>query len=174
MKSLFTFLLIMMTVSVSFSIPQIGFTQDEVSLEVIQADQSIIEVEQKTPSVTSEVKAEIPEGDPIASLVKLITDWKSMSPIALGIALVILLVQISKAGWIESLFKLFGWSHVLEWKRAIVTISGVVYGVLYLINTGSHWLSALAVAVLSSGGAVAIYEAIKPLFPNKKKTEVIV
>lgn len=97
-----------------------------------------------------------------------------MSPIAIGILLIMFVAQASKSGWLESLFGMFGWKNALEWKRTIISITGVLYGIFYLINTGSQ-ASAAVVAILSAGGAVALFEAGKGIYyliGGKKKAKV--
>lgn len=102
------------------------------------------------------------EGDPTLTLVKLITDWKAMSPIATGAMVILLLVQLLKTSLLGQFFP------SIEWKRFFITFLGIAYGVVYLVSTGTPWVTAAVVGLLSSGGAVAIYEALKPLLGKKK------
>ena len=98
-------------------------------------------------------EASVPEGDPLASLIALISNFKAMSPIAIGIGVVTIAVQALKAFVGES----------FKYKRLSVTVLGVVYGVLVSVSNGMGILEALVLGLLTSGGAVAIYEAIKGL-----------
>lgn len=175
MKSLFLAMIVSLTLFAGLNFTTVESQNHdhlEFSLEPIQKSyaQDSIEVDpvaeasQENPSQpVIKASLEIPEGDPAASLVKLVTDWKKMSPVAIGILLILFVGQASKSGWIESLFGMFGWKNALEWKRTIITVTGVLYGIFYLISTGSQ-TSAAIVAILSAGGAVALFEAGKGIY----------
>lgn len=178
-----TFALVMLfALSISLPFTSVGlfaYAQDEISIDQNEIIESAYIVKLDPITVqANQVKAEFPqapEGNPQETLTLLIKDWRNLSPIAIGILFVLFMVQASKAGWVETVFNFFGWKHVLEWKRFIVTFFGFIYGLLFLISTGSSYLNATVVFILSSGGAVALYEGAKPLlkvlFPrlfNKK------
>jgi hypothetical protein len=98
-----------------------------------------------------------PDGDPLQSLLALFMNWKAMGPLAIGSAFIVAAVQALK--------KLF---PEFPYKRGIVTVLGVAYGVLTAVTQGMGLGAALIAALLTSGGAVAIYEALKPLFSKLK------
>lgn len=179
-KSLFA---LMMVLTFSFmSLPSTLFqvesvyAQEEVSAaEPVEISVAAPEaqVEQPAPEVKKELP-QIPEGDPLATLWKLVTDWKTASPVALGILFVMFIAQLSKAGWIESIFAMLKWENALEWKRAIITLTSIVYGFLFYLQNGSAW-SASLLAVISAVGAVGIYEGFKGLYyliSGKKKAKL--
>ena len=95
---------------------------------------------------------EVPEGDPLAALLDLITNWKALSPIGLGSGIIVVVVQ--------SLRKFLPSSNI---RRAIVVVLGVVWAVLQGLLNGMGALDMIVMVLLTSGGAVLIYEAaIKP------------
>lgn len=100
----------------------------------------------------------VPEGDPLQSLIGLISQWSTLSPIALGISVIVVLVQAAKAFLGES----------FKFKRIIITGLGVAYGVGVSLQNGMPIFDALILGLLTSGGAVAIYEALKPLLKTLK------
>lgn len=150
------FVLSLMLVALSFGFK--SFAQEpaleEVSTELVQ--------EQTQPQIIVLDSVEVPEVDPAKAIVELVTNWKTMSPVAIGSMIILILVQILKSSLFGQFFK-----H-LEWKRLLITILGVIYGILYLVSTGTSWLSAAVIGLISAGGAVAIYEAVKPLLEKKK------
>lgn len=87
-------------------------------------------------------------------LLNLITNYKTMGPIGIGIAAVILLTAAISAFVGEG-----------AWKRLIVTILSVAYSVMLPLFDQSMTLGAVLVAVLiTAGGAVAIFEAAKGVY----------
>lgn len=101
---------------------------------------------------------EVPEGDPTQSLLALILSWKSLGGVGIASGLISVVVQ--------SLRKFLPSSGV---KKAVVVTLGVVYAVLQMVLGGGGIMDALVTVLLTSGGAVAIYEwAIKPLFPKQE------
>lgn len=144
---------------IAISEKQMAFAQESVDQEY--------QIQESLPSqevVLDSVKVEAPapaEGDPIVTISELIKNWKSMSPVAIGAAIILILVQLLKSSFFGQFF------NNLVVKRAFITVLGVAYGVVYLISAGTDVVTALVVGLLASGGAVAIYEAIKPLISKK-------
>lgn len=129
------------------------------------AQEPQVEVGEVTEAPKPAQSVELPapaEGDPTLTLIKLVTEWKAMSPVAIGAMVILLLIQLLKSSFFGGFFK------SLEWKRFFITFLGIAYGVVYLISSGTPWLHALVVGLLSSGGAVAIYQALKPILDKKK------
>lgn len=101
----------------------------------------------------------VPEGDPLAALLNLILNFKAMSPLVIGSAVVTILVQ--------SLKKFLPSGNVV---RAVVTGLSVIWAVLQSLIGGLSILDASVMVFLTMGGAVAIYEfAIKPFLPASPK-----
>ncbi len=96
-----------------------------------------------------------PEVDPLATILALFQNWAAMSPLVLGSTLIALTVQ---------LLKMFVGDF--EYKRIVIAGLGVVYGVITALLGGYSVFDALVAALITSGGAVAMYEAIKPLLPK--------
>jgi type IV secretory pathway VirB2 component (pilin) len=97
----------------------------------------------------------VPDGDPLQTLLQLIANWKASSPIAIGMGIIVFVVQAMK--------KFLG---DFKFKRAIVTVLGVAYSVLVAIVNGLSPAEAAVMVLFVSGGAVALYEAIKPLLSS--------
>ncbi len=99
----------------------------------------------------------VPDADPFQLLLQLVTNFKAMGPLAIGAAIITLLVQVLK--------KFVG---DFPYKRAVVASLGVVYGVVLAMLQGLGVLEALVTALFVSGGAVAIYEGLKPVMAKLK------
>lgn len=104
--------------------------------------------------------AEVPEGDAFQSLLALILNWNSLAPLAIGSGLIVILVQAMK--------QFVGDGFI--YKRTLVVFLGVVYSVLLSMQQGLGLVESLVVALITSGGAVAIYEALKPLLGKVSST----
>lgn len=92
----------------------------------------------------------VPDVDPLAQLLLLIRDWKAMGPLALGMGVVILLVQGVKR-----------FAPGFKYSRLAVTVMSCLYGIGLAVMGGSTWLEASISVLIVGGGAVAIYEAFK-------------
>lgn len=92
----------------------------------------------------------IPDGDPLSSLLALIMNWKAAGPIALASSVVVVLVQVLKSSL-----------GSFQYKRLAVVILSCAYGVLQGITSGLSLFQALVLALVTSGGAIALYESIK-------------
>ena len=108
-------------------------------------------------------EASVPLDQAFKELIALVSNYKAMSPIALSISIVLLLVSVLKTDLVGGFFK--NQSSLV--KRLIITVLGQVAGVLTMVSTGIVWHQAVIVGLISSGGAVAIYEAYKVAFPKK-------
>ena len=97
-------------------------------------------------------------------LLELVTDYKTMGPLGMGMTAVLLTVWLLKTKFLGSIFKALS-SPV---KRVVVVVLGQVYGLLYMVQSGMGWGEAAISGIFMAGGAMAIYEAIKPLLPSKK------
>ena len=95
----------------------------------------------------------VPDVEPIAQLLSLSSGWNSMSPIAIGSVLVVLAMSIIK--------KFVG--EDMKWKRLVVALLSSAYAVLLSLTMGLGVLPAIVAALVTGGGAMAIYEAYKGL-----------
>ena len=101
---------------------------------------------------------EVPPGDPLQSLLALIMNWKASTPIVIGIGLISVIVQSLKAFLPSSAVR-----------KAVVVALGVAYALLQAVIGGIGWMEAAVMILLTSGGAVALYEwVIKPLLGKKE------
>lgn len=96
-----------------------------------------------------------PEQDIGAILLQLATNYKSLSPLALGVLGVNLVLGILKSDAFGNVFKKL--DPLL--KMLIITILGQVVGILTQITAGKSVAQAIVFGLVTSGGAVAIYEA---------------
>lgn len=92
----------------------------------------------------------VPEGDPLASLLNLVLNWKAAGPIAIASSLVVVLVQLLK-----------NYAGAFEYKRTAVVALSCIYGVLQALVSGLGLVEAIVLALVTSGGAMALYESIK-------------
>lgn len=94
-----------------------------------------------------------PEVEPFSALMSLIMQWKTIGPLAGGAMGIAIAVQLLKQ-FVGDAF---------QYKRLAVTALGVIYGVVLAMSKGMGAVEAIVTALLVSGGAVAIYEAVKPV-----------
>jgi len=94
----------------------------------------------------------VPEGDVAAILLSLATNWKALGVMGIISALTLVSVQVIKK-FVPEDFK---------WKRLIVLGVSIAYSILSgVLVPGSNVVSVIITVFLSSGGAVALYEALK-------------
>lgn len=107
----------------------------------------------------------VPESGDIAASINILLNAKALGAIGLGAAIILIVVQFLKSSLFDQIFK----SLDPKYKRLLITLLGVVYGVLYLIVSGKSGAEAIMVGLFSSGGAVAIFEAIAPFLKKNDK-----
>jgi len=103
----------------------------------------------------------VPDAEVSKELLNLFMNFKTLGPVGIGMSVVVVLTQLSKTEIFGKIFK------KMEYKRLFVTVIGQIYGMLFMVQSGSSWLNAAFIGLLSSGGAVAIWEAVKPLVEKK-------
>jgi len=102
---------------------------------------------------------EVPQVDPFAALMDLITQWSALSPVLIGSSIITILVQLSKQ---------FIKGDNPAFKKGLILGLGILYAIFQSVSGGLGWLPSLGLVLLTSGGAVAIYEwIVKPLLPKK-------
>lgn len=92
----------------------------------------------------------VPDMDPVASVLALLSNWKSSAPLVLGMGIVSLAVQVLKK-----------FAPEFKYKRFLVTALSCAYGVILGVSQGMPPLSVILAVLVTGGGAVAIYEAFK-------------
>ena len=94
----------------------------------------------------------VPEGDVAAILLSIATNWKALGVIGVISAVTLVSVQAIKK-FVPDEFK---------WKRLIVLCVSIVYSILSgVLLPGSNVVSVIITVFLTSGGAMALYEALK-------------
>ncbi len=95
----------------------------------------------------------------IEQLVYIITNYKVAGTLGTIVMAIILMVNILKSSVFNNVFQKL--DPII--KRAAVTVLGVSITLLTLKLQGLGWFESIVTALFTTGGAVAIYEAIKPL-----------
>jgi hypothetical protein len=94
----------------------------------------------------------VPEADITALLLKIATDYKSLGLIG-GLSVAILLTVQAIKAWVDNEWK---------YKRLLTLAVSIIYSILAgLIVPGSNAATVIVSVFISSGGAVALYEALK-------------
>ena len=78
-------------------------------------------------------------------------------------AIINIIVLILKSNWCHGWF---GKRSALV-KRILIIVLGQVFAILTAIIGGTSWTDAIISGLISSGGAMAIWEVIKPIFVKK-------
>jgi hypothetical protein len=107
----------------------------------------------------------VPIKDVFEMIAQLVNNWRSLSTLGLISSVIVLVMQILKTEIMGGL--LLKASPFL--KRLLITVFGQVAGVIVAVSGGLTWVEAIVTGLITSGGAVAIYEAIKPFFSKKLK-----
>lgn len=99
------------------------------------------------------VPPEIPDVDPIAALVELVKNFKDLGTLPLAMSVIVIAVQVIKKYFINS-----------KYAFLLVTVLSLAYGGAHAMVNGAGLSSALVLVLITQGGAIAIYEAIKALW----------
>lgn len=103
-------------------------------------------------SAFAQVEFPIPDGDITALLLKLATDYKTLGLMG-SLAIVTLLTVQAIKSWVDETWK---------YKRLTVLGVSIAYSVIAgLVVPGSNAVTVVVSVFVSSGGAVALYEALK-------------
>lgn len=93
----------------------------------------------------------VPDVNALEKLGELVLNWSTMSDLSKGVLFVLILVQVLKQ------------SVDFPYKRLAVVFLSILYGAGQLILGGESALSATMAVLVSGGGAIALYEALKPI-----------
>ena len=93
----------------------------------------------------------VPDGDALQALLSLIANWKGAQPLAIGAMVIVAIVQGLKQFLPD-----------FKYKRITVTCLGILYGIFLGLQQGMGIAEVVVASLFVSGGAVAIYEALKP------------
>lgn len=98
--------------------------------------------------------APVPEVDLFAKLSELLMSWSSLGSLSKGVLIILILTQIIKQ------------MTDFEYKRLLVVILSVIYGVFQLMIGDTSFGSAVVITLISGGGAVALYVVCKPFLKS--------
>ena len=115
------------------------------------------------PEATAPAEEIVPLDEAINATVALVKDYKSMGKLGAAIALLNLLIMLLKTQLLGAWFSKKG----PKTKRLLLVVFGQAMGILLAVEGGMGPLSAVIAGLITSGGAMAIYEAYKAAF---KKT----
>ena len=95
----------------------------------------------------------------INQLVYVVTNWKLAGTVGAIAMVIIVIVNMLQSPSLDKVFEKLGSIG----KRALITVLGVGLSILLYKLSGVTWVDSAVTALFTTGGAVAIYEAIKPL-----------
>jgi hypothetical protein len=107
----------------------------------------------------------VPLSDFFNDIIELVRNWKGMGALAISSAILTLIVHGLRVVALGDLFD----SLRPGIKRAAIIILGQVQGIVLAISGGMAWWEAILTGLLTSGGAIAIYECLKPLLNKAQK-----
>ena len=98
--------------------------------------------------------APLPEIDLFAKLAELLMSWGSLGSLAKGSIVILILVQIAKQ------------MTDFKYKRLLVALFSVAYGVMQMMISEVSLSSAMIAVLISGGGAMVIYSAAQPFLKS--------
>jgi hypothetical protein len=99
------------------------------------------------PSVSG---PDLPDTDPLLLIGQLLANWKTLGPLGIGMALVLLAGQAIKM-----------YSGDFKYKRLTILSLSCVYATMLGISHGQDPVSVVVSVLFTTGGAMALYEALK-------------
>lgn len=102
----------------------------------------------------AQVLPPVPEVDLFEKIADLILNWKSMGTIAKGSVIVMVLTQIVKQ------------VKDFKYKNVLVALLAIAYGVFEAMTGDVSVKSAIVTVMFSGGGAVFLYNALKPFLKS--------
>ena len=116
------------------------------------------------PAICIAEELKVPMEDIFKSISSLISNFRGLSGIGIAAAILTILIQFLKTDITGNLMQ----KLPSTWRRILITILGQIGGIVIAANGGLGWVDSIIAGLLTSGGAVAIYEALKPLLAKKK------
>jgi hypothetical protein len=104
--------------------------------------------------------------DVATAALALVKDRSSLGQLGLAMAIINLIAMLLKTSYVGGWFST---AHPIA-KRAVLIGLGQVAGILLAIEGGMGVTAAIFTGLISSGGAVALFEVCKPLLPIKYQT----
>jgi hypothetical protein len=90
----------------------------------------------------------------------LIQNWKAYGPLGIASAILVLLILFLNSSLCGNWFG----AQTALIKRALILLFGQAIAVLGAIAAGTVWYVAVVSGLFVSGGAIALFEVLKPLF----------
>ncbi len=100
--------------------------------------------------VMADASIVVPDGDPLTTLLTLVTSLKTMSPLAIASSVIVLVVQGVKK-----------FLPGFQYTKVIVVLGGIFWAFVQSMTSGLSPINAGIFVLLTSGGAIAIYEVFK-------------
>lgn len=105
----------------------------------------------------------VPMKSVFESISDLVKNFKGLTSIGVFSAILVIIIQFLKTDVAGNFLK----KLTPTMKRIIITVLGQVSGILIAVVGGMGWVDAIIAGLLTSGGAIAIFEVFKPLFEKK-------
>jgi len=106
----------------------------------------------------------VPFGTVLESIGELIKNWKGLGGIGLASAILATIIQFLKTDLMGGFLDKAG-RFGPNIRRLIILVLGQVSGVILSLSSGKFsWVDAIVSGLITQGGAVAIYEYLKPFF----------
>lgn len=93
---------------------------------------------------------DVPDGDPLITLLNLILNFKASGPLVIAASIVTIIVQGVKK-----------FAPTFPYSKGVAVFGGVIYGIFQALQSGLGLVESLVFVLVTSGGAVAIYEYLK-------------
>lgn len=147
----------------AFSATQIYAQDGSISADTSATTESVDSEEAKAVVLDFET-GEVVELDEVAkAAVDLFKDYKGMGKLGLAIALLNLFIMFLKTNMMNGWFQ----KRKPATQRLLLVVFGQALGILLAMEGGLSPWSAVLGGLLTSGGAVAIYEVAKPFFKKQ-------
>lgn len=150
--------LLLLAVLAAFCLPTITFAQDPAATST--ATEQVPAVAPTTPPALVQPDDTATMDQVLDATVSLVQNGKSMGKLALAVAMVNLLIMLMKTSMMGNLFTKL--NPIV--KRLVILALGQAAGILMAMEAGTGPLAAVIGGLLSSGGAVAIFEMAQPLW----------
>ena len=104
------------------------------------------------------------------SFIDVIGNWKGMTGLAIASSIVMLLVQSLKTDIIQAwLGKV--WPDSKTGRRFIIFLLSQISAIIIGMTSGHSLIDSIVTGLFVQGGAVAMYEHLKPLFKKKEEAK---
>lgn len=107
---------------------------------------------------------DLPAGDGLSNLLSLILNWKTLSAVGIGTAVILVAGQLLKQYLPEDA------DGKPKYKRLAMLLLAVAYSVLVGVGSGAGLLPTLLLVLVTKGGAAELYEALKGVGLLKQKS----